>query len=163
MSFTIAGTGQIKSLSVTKSGGDDEPVVRITIGLAFEEVDGDPIAAALGCELQDLKRFFNAEGASAFTGIESITSWAEYEDQHSVSMLHFTEAVKKVSKIAFTPRTFPQFGLSCSIQIEHPDDRVIPAIAEGLHEYIKIRLVHNNILPLHMSLGDGTTATLEAA
>lgn len=144
--FELNHTAEINALSVAKGKGDESPVC-VTIGLTFETVGNEPVAAALGCREEDLSAFFGPAGDSRFSGITEIASWAEYEDRHEVSMLGFRCEAKKVSKIRVKPRSDGAYSLNCNIQLQDPPEHVIEKIAGALKGEYVIKLKQDAELP----------------
>lgn len=145
MSFDFKKLAEIKSINITKGGGDNSPVC-VTVGLKFEVMDNVPIAAALGCYLPELDHFFNEDGEARFNGLTHIQTWADFVDEHEVQMLGFRCDVSKVSNILVRPYGDRRFELVCKIQLQNPPDHIIEKIAASLHGEKMVSLTHQSQL-----------------
>lgn len=137
--FEINSTATIKSLNIAKSKADEAPVC-VTIGLEFDCVGIEPVAAALGCLPYQAKSFFGENGDNLYTGMTQIESWAEFENCHKLTMLKFECDTRKISKIRLKPLSGGAFSLSCNVQIQDPSDHVIETIAQHLHGTTAVRI-----------------------
>lgn len=137
--FEINSTAKIRALNIAKSKADEAPVC-VTIGLEFDCVGVQPVAAALGCLDYQAKNFFGDNGDNIYTGMTQIDTWAEFENGHKLTMLNFDCETRKISKIRIKPISGGTFTLSCNVQIQDPSDHVIERIAEHLHATTQVRI-----------------------
>jgi len=149
--ITFDSDPEIKHINLRKEGDDGEVIaVDLKIeGSARIGPKGELIQRLLGCEESRALAFWytpdngaspdpdeNPESEIAFSGMTSITSWAQFEHKHQANIGGLTFRPTKIGKFSLTPRAGYVVDLVFQVSISDITERQLNILIECLRTQV---------------------------